>query len=129
VTSSVSPDASAAVAQEGIQRRRSVRPRRVAAQHLVALVESQRVTNASPGPSRSASLARPSEAAAAALGVSLSEFVRQSARGRAEEVLRERRDIARDDEDARRFLAELDADAPPPPEMGELFARARGRRA
>jgi uncharacterized protein (DUF1778 family) len=63
------------------------------------------------------------EAAAATLGVSLSEFVRQSARGRAEEVLRERRDIALDDEVARRFLDALDADAPPPPEMRELFAR------
>lgn len=63
------------------------------------------------------------EAAAAALGVSLSEFVRQSARGRAEEVLRERREIALDDEAARRLLDALDADAPPPPEMRELFAR------
>jgi uncharacterized protein (DUF1778 family) len=63
------------------------------------------------------------EAAAAALGVSLSEFVRRAAHGRAQEVLRERRDIHLDDEAAARFLAALDADAPPPPAMQELFAR------
>lgn len=63
------------------------------------------------------------EAAAAALGLSLSEFVRQAARGRAQEVLRERGEIVLDDEAARAFLAALDADAPPPPVMRELFAR------
>ncbi len=61
------------------------------------------------------------EAAAAALGVTLSEFVREAARGRAQEVLRERGEIALDDETARSFLAALDADAPPPPAMRELF--------
>lgn len=63
------------------------------------------------------------EAAAALLGVSLSEFVRQAARGRADEVLRERTEIALGDEAARAFIAALDADAPPPPGMRELFAR------
>jgi len=63
------------------------------------------------------------EAAAAALGLSLSEFVRQAARGRAQEVLRERGEIVLDDESAKAFLAALDADAPPPPAMRELFAR------
>ena len=63
------------------------------------------------------------EAAAAAVGVSLSEFVRQAARGRAEEVLRERGRVVLDDEAARGFLAALDAEAPPPEAMRELFAR------
>ncbi len=62
------------------------------------------------------------EAAAAAVGLSLSEFVRQAARGRAQEVLRERGEITVDDETARAFLAALDDEAPPP-EMRELFAR------
>lgn len=65
---------------------------------------------------------RVEEAAAAALGLSLSEFVRQAARGRAEEVLRERGEISVDTETARAFLAALDDEAPPP-EMTELFAR------
>lgn len=63
------------------------------------------------------------EAAAAALGISLSEFVRQAARGRAHEVLREHGQITLDNETARGFLAALDADAPPPPEMRELLER------
>jgi uncharacterized protein (DUF1778 family) len=63
------------------------------------------------------------EAAAAALGMSLSEFVRRAARGRAEEVLRERGRVTLDDEAARGFLAALDAEAPPPESMRELFAR------
>jgi uncharacterized protein (DUF1778 family) len=62
------------------------------------------------------------EAAAAALGLSLSEFVRRAAHRRAQ-VLRERREIVLDDEAAARFLEALDADAPPPPAMQELFAR------
>lgn len=62
------------------------------------------------------------EAAAAELGLSLSEFVRQAARGRAQEVLRERREIVIDDATARAFLAALDNEAPPP-EMRDLFAR------
>lgn len=63
------------------------------------------------------------EAAAAALGVSLSEFVRQAARGRAHEVLRERGEIVVDSDTARAFLAALDSEAPPPAEMRELFTR------
>lgn len=63
------------------------------------------------------------EAAAAALGISLSEFFRQAARARAQEVLRERGQIALGDDSARAFLAALDADAPPPPEMRDLFSR------
>lgn len=66
---------------------------------------------------------RMGEAAAAALGLSLSEFVRQAARGRAEEVLRERVTIAVSQEEAARLLDALDADAPPPAVMRELFAR------
>lgn len=61
------------------------------------------------------------EAAAAALGVSLSEFVRQAAHGRAREVLRERADVVLSDDAAARFLAALDDDGPPPAEMRELF--------
>jgi uncharacterized protein (DUF1778 family) len=63
------------------------------------------------------------EAAAAALGMSLSEFMRRAARGRAEEVLRERGRVVLEDEAARGFLAALDAEAPPPEAMRELFAR------
>lgn len=63
------------------------------------------------------------EAAAAALGLSLSEFVRQAARGRAQEVLAERGEIILGDEAAKAFLAALDADSPPPAAMRELFAR------
>ena len=66
---------------------------------------------------------RMEEAAAAALGLSLSEFVRQAARGRAQEVLRERGEIVLNDDAAQAFLAALDADAPPPAAMRELFAR------
>lgn len=63
------------------------------------------------------------EAAAAALGLSLSEFVRQAAHGRAREVLREQTDLVLDDGAAERFLAALDDDSPPPPGMRELFQR------
>jgi uncharacterized protein (DUF1778 family) len=63
------------------------------------------------------------EAAAAALGMSLSEFMRGAARGRAEEVLRERGRVMLEDAAAREFLAALDAEAPPPVAMRELFAR------
>jgi uncharacterized protein (DUF1778 family) len=63
------------------------------------------------------------EAAASALGVSLSEFVRQAARGRAQEVLREREAIVLNTAEAERLLAALDGDAPPPDNMRELFAR------
>lgn len=64
------------------------------------------------------------EAAATVLGLSLSEFVRQAARGRAEEVLREPSAVVLADTTARGFLQALDAEAPPPPELRELFARA-----
>lgn len=63
------------------------------------------------------------EAAAAALGLSLSEFVRQAAHGRAREVLRERTEILVSDDAARRFLAALDDDSPPPAVMRDLFQR------
>jgi len=48
------------------------------------------------------------DAAARTLGVSLSEFYRQAARERAEEVLAERSRIVLDDEAAVRFLDALD---------------------
>lgn len=63
------------------------------------------------------------EAAAAALGLTLSEFVRQAARSRAQEVMREHGEIHLSDTDAQAFLAALDADAPPPESMRDLFAR------
>ncbi len=48
------------------------------------------------------------EAAAAALGVTLSEFFRRAARESAEEVLAERSRIVLNDEEAARFLDALD---------------------
>ena len=63
------------------------------------------------------------EAAAAALGLSLSEFVRQAAHGRAREILREQTDVVLDDDAAERFLAAVDDDSPPRPEIRELFQR------
>ena len=48
------------------------------------------------------------EAAATALGVTLSEFFRQAARDSAEEVLAERSRIVLNDEEAARFLDALD---------------------
>ncbi len=66
---------------------------------------------------------RTEEAAAAALGISLSEFVRQAARDRAVEALRERGEIAISHHAAVQLLAALDADAPPSPAMRELFDR------
>lgn len=63
------------------------------------------------------------EAAAAALGLSLSEFVRQAAHGRAREVLREQNDVVLGDDAAQRFLAALDDDSLPPAAMRELFDR------
>ena len=63
------------------------------------------------------------EAAAAALGLSLSEFVRQAAHGRAREVMREQTELVLSDDAAERFLAALDDDGPPPAEMRELFQR------
>ncbi len=48
------------------------------------------------------------EAAATALGVTISEFFRRAARASAEEVLAERSRIALDDEEAARFLDALD---------------------
>lgn len=63
------------------------------------------------------------ESAAAVIGVSVTEFVRQAARERAEVVLRDRNEVVLDDEAASAFLAAVDADAPPPTIMRELFAR------
>jgi uncharacterized protein (DUF1778 family) len=65
------------------------------------------------------------EAAASELGQSLSEFIRQSALGRAEEILREHGRVVLDDDAATRFLAALDEDTPPPAALVELFARPR----
>jgi uncharacterized protein (DUF1778 family) len=48
------------------------------------------------------------EAAAAALGVTLSEFYRRAARASAEEVLAERSRIVLNDDEAARFLDALD---------------------
>ena len=48
------------------------------------------------------------EAAATALGVTLSEFYRRAARASAEEVLAERSRIVLDDDEAARFLDALD---------------------
>jgi uncharacterized protein (DUF1778 family) len=48
------------------------------------------------------------EAAAQALGVTLSEFYRRAARASAEEILAERSRVALDDEEAARFLEALD---------------------
>ncbi len=62
------------------------------------------------------------EAAASALGQSLSEFFRQAARARAEDVLRERTRIVLDEDSAGRFLAALDADGEPPAGLRDLFA-------
>lgn len=62
------------------------------------------------------------EAAAAALGLSLSDFIRQAASSRAHEVLQERTLIAVGDDEAQRFIAALDAEASPPPAMAELFS-------
>lgn len=62
------------------------------------------------------------EAAADALGQTLSEFVRQAARTRAEEVMRERTTILLDQDAATRFLEALDADSPPREGLRELFA-------
>ncbi len=47
-------------------------------------------------------------AAASALGESLSDFFRRAARERAQEVLADRRAIALDEEEARRFLDALE---------------------
>jgi uncharacterized protein (DUF1778 family) len=48
------------------------------------------------------------EAAASALGVTLSEFFRSAARSRAEEVLAERSRVLLSDDEAARFLDALD---------------------
>lgn len=48
------------------------------------------------------------EAAAQTLGVTLSEFYRQAARARAEEILAERSRVVLDDDEAERFLEALD---------------------
>ncbi len=63
------------------------------------------------------------ETAAGALGQTLSEFVRQAARARAEEVMQERTRIVLDDGAAARFLEALDEDSPPPGGLRELFER------
>jgi uncharacterized protein (DUF1778 family) len=67
------------------------------------------------------------EEAASALGQSLSEFVRQSARVRAEEVLRDHGRVVLGEDAAVRFLAALDDDAPPPEGLRNLFDRRRRR--
>ena len=62
-------------------------------------------------------------AAASELGQTLSEFVRQSARARAEEVLRDRGRVTLGSEAAARFLAALDGDGEPPDGLRDLFVR------
>jgi uncharacterized protein (DUF1778 family) len=63
------------------------------------------------------------EAAAAQLGQSLSEFIRQSSLLRAEEVLQERERLVLSSDAARRFLDALDDDAPPSDGLRDLFSR------
>lgn len=63
--------------------------------------------------------------AAATLGQSLSEFIRQAARGRAEEVLQERTTITLSDEEAQRFLDALDNPARFEPGLRRLADRPR----
>jgi uncharacterized protein (DUF1778 family) len=66
------------------------------------------------------------EAAAGELGQTLSEFIRQAALARADEVLRQRGRMLLDDDTAARFIEALDEDAPPRPGMVELFRRDAG---
>lgn len=63
------------------------------------------------------------EAAASALGVSLSEFYRQAARARAEEILEEQARLVLDDEEAARFLDALDHPARFEPGLRRLVER------
>jgi len=63
------------------------------------------------------------EAAAAELGQTLSEFIRQSARTRADQILHDRGRVLLDDDAAARFLAALDDDAPPATGLQDLFDR------
>ena len=63
------------------------------------------------------------EAAAKALGVSLSEFYRHAARSRAEAVMAERSRIALSDTDAQKFLDALDHPARYAPKLGWLSER------
>jgi uncharacterized protein (DUF1778 family) len=63
------------------------------------------------------------QAAAAALGQTLSEFVRQAARREAEQVLAERTSVVLDSKEAGRFLAALDDPAPFEAGLGALTER------
>ncbi len=65
------------------------------------------------------------EAAAQTLGVTLSEFYRQAARARAEEILAERSHVVLDDEEAERFLEALDHPERFEAGLRELAARPR----
>jgi uncharacterized protein (DUF1778 family) len=64
------------------------------------------------------------EAAAAQLGQTLSEFIRQSALLRAEEVLQDSARLTLSVDAARRFLEVLDEDAVPPEALRDLFRRS-----
>jgi uncharacterized protein (DUF1778 family) len=65
------------------------------------------------------------QAAAGAVGESLSDFFRRAAEDRAHEILAERRRISLDGEEATRFLAALEAvDADAVSDLRELRARA-----
>jgi uncharacterized protein (DUF1778 family) len=63
------------------------------------------------------------QAAAAARGQTLSEFVRQAARREAEQVLAERTSVVLDSKEAGRFLAALDDPAPFEAGLGALTER------
>jgi uncharacterized protein (DUF1778 family) len=63
------------------------------------------------------------QAAAAARGQTLSEFVRQAARREAQQVLAERTSITLNPEDAGRFLAMLDNPASFEADLGALTER------
>lgn len=65
------------------------------------------------------------EAAAQTLGVTLSEFYRQAARARAEEILEERSHVVLDDDEAERFLEALDHPERFETGLRELAARPR----
>lgn len=67
------------------------------------------------------------EEAAAALGQSLSEFMRQAGRARAEEVLGEQNRIVLNDAEARRFLDALDDPGRFEPGLRRLVERGRAQ--